>query len=71
MISWSASLYTILYIGIFCVVVGAIIRLLDLRFPNQLTTFFGVDVLQDVNEVKDAGNKEHLYLMYKFITVKS
>ncbi|XP_060567555.1 dual oxidase maturation factor 1-like isoform X2 [Ruditapes philippinarum] len=56
--SYGGSFYITLITGIFCVVSGIVIRLLDLRFPNALTTFFGVDVLQDANEVLDADTDD-------------
>lgn len=34
------------FAGILCVVLGAVILVLDLRYPEAVTSFFGVDPLQ-------------------------
>ncbi|XP_053392446.1 dual oxidase maturation factor 1-like isoform X2 [Mercenaria mercenaria] len=56
--SYGGSFYVSLITGIFCVVAGIVIRVLDLRFPNALTSFFGVDVLQDTDEVAVADYED-------------
>lgn len=56
--SFGGSFYVTLITGIFCVIVGIVIRILDLRFPNPLTTFFGVDVLQDADEILAADEED-------------
>lgn len=33
--------------GLLCVILGVVIWVLDLRFPELVTNFFGVDPLQD------------------------
>nr|XP_022340089.1 dual oxidase maturation factor 1-like isoform X1 [Crassostrea virginica]XP_022340090.1 dual oxidase maturation factor 1-like isoform X1 [Crassostrea virginica] len=38
--------YLNLFTGIMCVILGAVIEILDLRYPVELTKFFGVDPLQ-------------------------
>lgn len=34
------------FAGILCIVLGAVILVLDLRYPEAVTSFFGVDPLQ-------------------------
>lgn len=38
--------YVNLFTGILCIVLGAVIWILDLRYPVAITNFFGVDPLQ-------------------------
>lgn len=38
-------------LGLICVIVGVIIVIMDLRAYEALATFFGVDILQDYDEV--------------------
>ncbi|XP_048744080.1 dual oxidase maturation factor 1-like isoform X2 [Ostrea edulis] len=45
------SFYLNLITGLLCVVLGAVIWILDLRFPEVVTNFFGVDPLQDDDSV--------------------
>lgn len=39
--------------GIVCLTVGAVVLFMDLRYPDVIATFFGIDVLQDYDEVYD------------------
>ena len=48
--------------GLFCVFLGIIIFLSDLRFPDQTAEFFGIDVLQSYEEYF-AG--KHFFLVSK------
>ena len=38
--------------GILCIILGVVIWILDLRFPELVTNFFGVDPLQDDNFIQ-------------------
>lgn len=41
-------LYTYYFVtGLLCIILGVVIWVLDLRFPELVTNFFGVDPLQD------------------------
>ncbi|KAL4239492.1 regulation of thyroid hormone proteinration [Mactra antiquata] len=57
--SYGGSFFVCLITGIMCIVFGIVIRVFDLRFPNQLTSFFGVDVLQDVDDVAVIDDDDH------------
>lgn len=49
-----------------CVILGAIIYLMDLRFPTQIASFFGVDVLQDEFEEATADGTITYFLYTGF-----
>ncbi|XP_076075078.1 dual oxidase maturation factor 1-like [Mytilus galloprovincialis] len=53
---YGGAYYVNLITGVLCVLIGAIIWLMDLRFPSVIASFFGVDVLQD--EFDDATVEE-------------
>ncbi|CAG2214311.1 DUOXA1 [Mytilus edulis] len=53
---YGGAYYVNLITGVLCVLLGAIIWLMDLRFPSVIASFFGVDVLQD--EFDDATVEE-------------
>ncbi|CAM1311083.1 Uncharacterised protein PB.5606, partial [Pycnogonum litorale] len=42
--------YLTLITGILCVVFSLLILFMDLRYPDKIATFFGIDVLQDYEE---------------------
>lgn len=46
-----------------CVILGAVIEILDLRYPVELTKFFGVDPLQ-AEELEEGNGMYHLMLLY-------
>ncbi|XP_061171546.1 dual oxidase maturation factor 1-like isoform X2 [Saccostrea echinata] len=46
------SFYLNLITGLLCIVLGVVIWILDLRFPELVTNFFGVDPLQDDNFIQ-------------------
>ena len=52
--------------GLFCIFVGIIIFLSDLRFPDETAEFFGIDVLQSYEDYF-AGNIFVYYLKTKTI----
>lgn len=56
--SFGGSYYVCLITGVVCMILAVVIRILDLRFPTQLVTFFGVDVLQDTDDVIDDEEEE-------------
>jgi hypothetical protein len=39
-----------LHLGVACVVIGLVILFLDLRYPDDITLFFGIDPLADYEE---------------------
>jgi len=47
---WGWCFWLCLVTGIICLVIGVIITIMDLRFPEYLSTFFGVDITQDLEE---------------------
>nr|XP_022340086.1 dual oxidase maturation factor 1-like isoform X1 [Crassostrea virginica] len=49
------SFYLNLITGILCIILGVVIWILDLRFPELVTNFFGVDPLQDDNFIQGAS----------------
>ncbi|XP_041362682.1 dual oxidase maturation factor 1-like isoform X2 [Gigantopelta aegis] len=50
--TYGGSFYVCLVTGVLCVVLGTIVFIMDLRFPQQIATFFSVDVLQDSEEIQ-------------------
>ncbi|XP_062605745.1 dual oxidase maturation factor 1-like isoform X1 [Saccostrea cucullata] len=50
---FGASFYLNLFTGLLCIILGAVIWFLDLRFPELITNFFGVDPLQDDNFIQE------------------
>lgn len=44
------SFWLTLFTGIICIILGITILLLDLRNPDTISTFFGIDVLQDYED---------------------
>ncbi|XP_046352903.2 dual oxidase maturation factor 1-like isoform X2 [Haliotis rufescens] len=50
--SFSSAFWLCLITGILCLVLGAVIFVLDLRYPRHIATFFNVDVLQDSEEIQ-------------------
>ncbi|GIX97150.1 dual oxidase maturation factor 1, partial [Caerostris extrusa] len=42
--------WLVLFTGLLCEVVAAIVLFMDLRFPEQIAVFFGLDILQDYED---------------------
>ncbi|XP_021359872.1 dual oxidase maturation factor 1-like [Mizuhopecten yessoensis] len=51
--TYGGSFWLNLIVGIICIILGLIIYVMDLRYPTVISSFFGVDVLQDLDEVQE------------------
>uniref|UniRef100_A0A0B6ZY84 Dual oxidase maturation factor 1 n=1 Tax=Arion vulgaris TaxID=1028688 RepID=A0A0B6ZY84_9EUPU len=49
--SYGGAFWVCLITGIICVVLGIVVFVLDKLWPNHIATFFGVDVLQDSENI--------------------
>ncbi|KAK7493337.1 hypothetical protein BaRGS_00015463, partial [Batillaria attramentaria] len=50
--SYGGTFWVNLITGIICVILGAVVFFMDLRFPRHIALFFNVDVIQDSEEVQ-------------------
>lgn len=61
-------LYTYYFVtGLLCIILGVVIWVLDLRFPELVTNFFGVDPLQDDSFVQGKSVLCHTSIKLWFV----
>ncbi|CAN7939039.1 unnamed protein product, partial [Ixodes hexagonus] len=41
--------------GLVCLLLGTVVLFMDLRYPDIISTFFGIDILQDYEEIYEGG----------------
>lgn len=51
--TYGGSYWINLIVGVLCIIMGLVIYIMDLRFPSAISSFFGVDVLQDLDEIQE------------------
>ncbi|KAK7111588.1 dual oxidase maturation factor 1-like [Littorina saxatilis] len=50
--TFGGSFYACLITGLGCIVLGALVFFMDLRYPQHIALFFNVDIIQDSEEVQ-------------------
>lgn len=56
-------MYYVAFSGFLCIICGLIILIMDLRLPEMIANFFGVDVRQDNDQIQREGKSMKLNII--------